>query len=95
MIKHRIFRATHVLPLRSSIDFEEMAGGLNKRKMIQSAVYRELVKLVDPGVKAYVPVKASREKERECPSFSLTSPTHFVLNPVSLTQPAHALLPSP
>ena len=34
-----------------------MAGGLNKRKMIQSAVYRELVKLIDPGVKAYVPVK--------------------------------------
>ena len=45
--------------LRSSIDFEEMAGGLNKRKMIQSAVYRELVKLVDPGVKAYVPVKVN------------------------------------
>ena len=44
---------------RSSIDFEEMAGGLNKRKMIQSAVYRELVKLVDPGVKAYVPVKVT------------------------------------
>merc|ERR1712168_1429798 len=43
--------------VKSSIDFEEMAGGLNKRKMIQSAVYRELVKLVDPGVKAYVPVK--------------------------------------
>ena len=37
-----------------------MAGGLNKRKMIQSAVYRELVKLVDPGVKAYVPVKVRR-----------------------------------
>lgn len=43
--------------VKSSIDFEEMAGGLNKRKMIQSAVYRELVQLVDPGVKAYVPVK--------------------------------------
>ena len=28
---------------RSAIDFEEMASGLNKRKMIQSAVFKELV----------------------------------------------------
>ena len=32
------------------IDFDEMAAGLNKRKMIQSAVFKELVKLVDPGM---------------------------------------------
>nr|KAG5714439.1 hypothetical protein BaRGS_006885 [Batillaria attramentaria] len=31
--------------LRSVIDFDEMAGGLNKRRMIQSAVFKELVKL--------------------------------------------------
>lgn len=43
--------------VRSVIDFEEMAGGLNKRRMIQSAVFKELIKLVDPGVKAYQPVK--------------------------------------
>lgn len=43
--------------VRSVIDFDEMAGGLNKRRMIQSAVFRELVKLVDPGVKPYTPVK--------------------------------------
>lgn len=43
--------------VRSVIDFEEMAGGLNKRRMIQSAVFKELVKLVDPGVKPYQPVK--------------------------------------
>ncbi|XP_012273510.1 signal recognition particle 54 kDa protein [Orussus abietinus] len=43
--------------VRSVIDFEDMAGGLNKRRMIQSAVFKELVKLVDPGVKAYQPVK--------------------------------------
>jgi signal recognition particle subunit SRP54 len=30
---------------RSVIDFDEMAGGLNKRRMIQSAVYKELVKV--------------------------------------------------
>ncbi|KAK6637096.1 Signal recognition particle [Polyplax serrata] len=43
--------------VRAVIDFEEMAGGLNKRRMIQSAVFKELVKLVDPGVKAHQPVK--------------------------------------
>lgn len=31
--------------VRSVIDFEEMAGGLNKRRMIQSAVFKELVKV--------------------------------------------------
>ncbi|OXU26190.1 hypothetical protein TSAR_013690 [Trichomalopsis sarcophagae] len=43
--------------VRSVIDFDDMAGGLNKRRMIQSAVFKELVKLIDPGVKAYQPVK--------------------------------------
>lgn len=43
--------------VRSVIDFDEMAGGLNKRRMIQSAVFKELVKLIDPGVKAWQPVK--------------------------------------
>ncbi|CAG2106135.1 unnamed protein product [Medioppia subpectinata] len=43
--------------VRSVIDFEEMAAGLNKRRMIQMAVFKELVKLVDPGVKAWTPVK--------------------------------------
>lgn len=32
--------------VRAVIDFEEMAGGLNKRRMIQSAVFKELVKVV-------------------------------------------------
>nr|CAG4643852.1 EOG090X03VW [Lepidurus arcticus] len=43
--------------LKSVIDFDDMAGGLNKRRIIQNAVFKELVKLVDPGVKAYQPVK--------------------------------------
>ena len=34
-----------------------MAQGHDKRKLIQQAVFGELVKLVDPGVKSYVPVK--------------------------------------
>lgn len=43
--------------VKSAIDFEEMATGLNKRKMIQSAVFKELVNLVDAGVKAWQPTK--------------------------------------
>lgn len=39
------------------IDFEEMAQGLNKRRMIQMVVFQELVKLIDPGVKPWIPVK--------------------------------------
>jgi signal recognition particle GTPase len=31
--------------VRTVIDFEDMAGGLNKRRMIQSAVFKELVKV--------------------------------------------------
>ncbi|RWS06894.1 signal recognition particle subunit-like protein [Dinothrombium tinctorium] len=43
--------------VRQVIDFDEMAAGLNKRRMIQMAVFKELVKLVDPGVKAWLPTK--------------------------------------
>jgi signal recognition particle subunit SRP54 len=28
------------------IDFDEMAAGLNKRRMIQSAVFKELMKVI-------------------------------------------------
>lgn len=34
--------------VRNVIDFDEMAGGLNKRRMIQSAVFKELVKVWCP-----------------------------------------------
>jgi len=43
--------------VRKAIDLEEMASGLNKRRMIQSAVFQELVKLVDSGVKPWQPKK--------------------------------------
>lgn len=36
--------------VKAVINFDDMAAGLNKRKMIQSAVFKELVKLVDPGM---------------------------------------------
>jgi len=31
--------------VRSAIDFDDMAGGLNKRRMIQHAVFQELCKV--------------------------------------------------
>lgn len=31
--------------VRTVIDFDDMAGGLNKRRMIQTAVFKELVKV--------------------------------------------------
>lgn len=43
--------------VRKVIDFDEMAAGLNKRRMIMMAVFQELCKLLDPGVKPWQPVK--------------------------------------
>ena len=34
-----------------------MQGGVNKRRLIQKSVFTELLKLVDPGVQPYQPVK--------------------------------------
>ena len=34
-----------------------MAGGVNKRRLIQKSVFTELIKLVDPGVLPYKPQK--------------------------------------
>jgi signal recognition particle subunit SRP54 len=36
--------------VKAVIDFDEMAGGLNKRRMIQSAVFKELVKVNDERI---------------------------------------------
>ena len=41
--------------VRGVINFDETARGLNKRHMIQQAVFNELVTLVDPKVKPYQP----------------------------------------
>ena len=48
--------------VQSSINFDEIPKGLNKRKMIQNAVFKELVKLVDPGVMPYQPKKGKKQK---------------------------------
>lgn len=42
---------------RKTIDFDEMTGGVNKRRLIQRGVFKELLKLVDPEVQPYQPTK--------------------------------------
>lgn len=46
--------------IRAAINFDDVAGGLNKRKLIQSAVFRELVNLIDAGVKPWQPSKGKQ-----------------------------------
>jgi len=44
--------------LRDTIKIEDMAAGLNKRKIIQQAVFNELCNLLDSGCKPYQPVRS-------------------------------------
>lgn len=43
--------------VRAQMNFDDMPAGMNRRRMIQRCVFQELVKLVDPNVKAWQPVK--------------------------------------
>lgn len=43
--------------IKKTINFDDMAGGVNKRRLIQRAVFTELMKLVDPGTAPYQPTK--------------------------------------
>ena len=43
--------------VKAQIDLEEMGSGLNKRRVIQTAVYKELVKICDPKVEVWKPKK--------------------------------------
>lgn len=43
--------------VRKALNFDEMMGGVNKRRLIQRSVFNELLKLVDPGVTPYQPSK--------------------------------------
>ncbi|KAI1704457.1 SRP54-type protein, GTPase domain-containing protein [Ditylenchus destructor] len=43
--------------VKKVIDFDEMTGGVNKRRLIQRSVFTELLKLVDPGVQPFQPSK--------------------------------------
>jgi len=54
-------RVSLVLQLRQNaktrINLEEMAAGLNKRKLIKQVIFDELTKLLDPGVAPWKPTK--------------------------------------
>ena len=56
-IQFRMSTYTHTHAHRAAIDFEEMAAGLNKRRIIQSTVFNELCRLIDPGVEVWTPAK--------------------------------------
>lgn len=43
--------------VKAQIDLEDMGSGLNKRRVIQTAVYKELVKICDPKVEVWKPTK--------------------------------------
>uniref|UniRef100_A0A7E4UMS8 Signal recognition particle 54 kDa protein n=1 Tax=Panagrellus redivivus TaxID=6233 RepID=A0A7E4UMS8_PANRE len=43
--------------VKSALNFDEMTGGVNKRRVIHRTVFQELMKLVDPGVEPFQPVK--------------------------------------
>ena len=44
------------------IDFDEMAAGLNKRRMIQSAVFKELVKVLEHLLAFYADLCATNRQ---------------------------------
>ena len=43
--------------IKQLVNLEELAGGVNRRKIIQKAVFDELCALVDPGAQSFKPVK--------------------------------------
>ena len=45
--------------VRSGLDFHAVARGFNKRRMVEQAVFCEIVKLVDPGVEPYQPKRGT------------------------------------
>ena len=65
-----------VMFFRSVIDFDEMAGGLNKRRMIQSAVFKELVKVWTLFDSHVVFIQCHLCAHHECLSFHLAQACH-------------------
>src|SRR3954470_4915418 len=43
--------------IKASVNFKELAPGVNKKRLIQKAVYDELVKMVDPHAEPFKPRK--------------------------------------
>merc|ERR1711881_237083 len=46
--------------IKSNINLDDIAKGLNKNRIIQQAVFKELVNLCDPGKQGYKPVKGKQ-----------------------------------
>ena len=49
--------------IKNSVSNRDMQSQLNTRKMIKKAVFDELVKMLDPDKKPYVPKKGSQGKQ--------------------------------
>ncbi len=45
--------------VKKAINFDELAAGINKRNLIEGAVFKELVRIVDPQVKCWQPTKGT------------------------------------
>lgn len=43
--------------IKKTVNFKELGAGVNKKRIIQKAVFDELVKLVDPHTPPYAPKK--------------------------------------
>uniref|UniRef100_A0AC34RF66 Signal recognition particle SRP54 helical bundle domain-containing protein n=1 Tax=Panagrolaimus sp. JU765 TaxID=591449 RepID=A0AC34RF66_9BILA len=39
--------------VKKALNFEEISGGVNKKRVIHKTVFNELIKLIDPGVKPF------------------------------------------
>lgn len=64
---------------RAAIDLEEMASGLNKRRMIQHAVFKELVKVISPSLVEFL----EREKDVktcDCARMSVAGTEHSLID---------------
>ncbi|KAL5722328.1 signal-recognition-particle GTPase [Ranunculus cassubicifolius] len=44
--------------IKKIVNFDEIAAGLNKRKIIQHAIFNELVRLLDPGKPCFAPKRS-------------------------------------
>jgi signal recognition particle subunit SRP54 len=43
--------------IKSTVNLEDLASGLNRRRIVQKAVFEELCRLIDPGVQPFKPVR--------------------------------------
>lgn len=81
--------------VRAVIDFDEMAGGLNKRRMIQSAVYKELIKVCIRGrqhpncFSFEFSISARRSQRQAIPTSERTSEYYHVCRSARIREDDH------